>query len=251
MSKFKHWGMIAALFTTSAFAQNATNENRIILWKDLAVGQPISSVLGVLRTYPEIKSVKAKRVRSGRAPELDIDMAKDGIPVFGIEFGVEPAFDLDGRLTTVTLSSGPECANQAVEKSADLISTLEQKYGPDLRGQEPPDRLDVLSALNDSYRAERSMARTYFFADDQVAVILAMGFNHTPPPRPTYGSALANSLSDLARSIYDTAGTACENTGHERVAYIVQYMSRAAFDAQLQDTARDITAEREEAADNL
>ena len=229
----------------------AESSQHFLLWKDLYFEQRISDVLAVLSGYPEVRSVKLGATRSGKPPTLKIKLVDTKFQVFGIGFEITPEFSLAGGLQTLTLTSGSECANQAALKLPQIQGALSAKYGPEMSGASEFDNLEASSLLLRSYRSERLITRTYFYADDNIAVALVAGFNHAVRPQPVYGGGLAGSLSALALSLYDTAGEACDNSGNQRVAYALKYMPRSAFDEELRLTKDRLDKENKEASDNL
>lgn len=204
----------------------------------------------LLSSYGEVKAVKP-RSKKGKPPSLKISMRDGGIPIYGSSFSVKTDFDMSGGLAEVTLVSESECANDAIGKYEKIAFALSEKYGAELTGNRPLDEIEVSSALLKSYQSEQNEVVTYGFANEDVAVALVIAFHKTRPPPYVGGGGFAQGLYAIASSLYEAEKEKCGNTGDERVSYAIKYLSRAEFDARVDELESQRDAEDNQAHENL
>ena len=232
-------------------ASAALTPKPLILWKDLYFEQSVADVVTAISKYPEVRSIKPETVKAGKPSKLKIKLVDSKIQVFRIGFKIGPQCSVSGKLQAVILTSESECAKQSVDKITQIQSTLARKYGSEIFGSPEFDNVTLNSLLLESLHAEKAIPKTYLYADNEIAVAFVAGFNYAPRPQRVYGGGLAGSLSALAQNLYDSTDAACENSGNQRVGYIIKYFPRAVFDLEVKRTQDRINEESDQASKNL
>lgn len=239
------------LFSAAVEAQTTPEQPAVALWRDLRAGQSLQAVLAQLAQYPEVESVRSKPGKKGKPSSLKVSMRKGAIPIYGSAFSLQTTFGANERLREVTLVSGSECANEATDKFDRVSEALAGKYGKEVTGRRPLDRLMVSSALSESYGTQRIETVTYGYASDSVAVAFVLAFNKTRPPEYVGGGSVARALYGVAQGIYESQRRKCRDSGDETVVYAIRYLSRADFDARAAELDRERDADDDEADKSL
>lgn len=257
-NKFVTFGFcLAVVFGQPGSAQEGNSASAaltpkpLVLWKELYFEQSVADVVTAISRYPEVRSIKPATVKAGKPLKLKIKLVDSKIQIFGIGFEIEPQFSVSGKLQTVILTSGSECAKQSVDKITQIQSTLTRKYGSEIFDSPEFNDVTLHSVLLESLHTEKVIPKTYFYADNDIAVALVAGFNYPPRPQRVFGGGLAGSLSALAQNLYDSTDAACDNSGNQRVGYIIKYFPRALFDLEMKRTQDRINEESDQASKNL
>lgn len=202
----------------------------------------------------DIEGVKRTRlINKGRDAEprrVKVVHTRGRIPIDGRPFTLEPRFH-NGRLAQVWLASPNQCGIEARVTYERISAGLKVKY-PKVIYEADMDRSDILRAFRRSGESGAKIPISHIYANNEVVVLLSFALaRETPPPHPGYGSKLASSLYQLARTQYEQRKMECAGRGHERMDIVLQYLSRSAFDVQAAATEQDLIAEQDELADQL
>src|SRR3546814_15584030 len=96
------------------------------LWRTLDAGDAPEVVKAKLEAMSEVKRVKIVQ-KKGEFSKLDINMNEGGVLIFDGHFDIETTFK-DAKLSTVKLTSGAGCLNDAYTFAVKVSGDREKKY---------------------------------------------------------------------------------------------------------------------------
>jgi hypothetical protein len=210
-----------------------------------AAATPVAAIEGIKR----VKVVPAKR--PSQPAHLSIVYTADRIKIAEMPFELQVNFTEAGA-QTVNLTAQDQCGAEAVMVFDTLAQGLLAKYPERLGSRKGLTEEDARQAKMHSLQSRKREILSYWYANDEVAVIvlIAVGIE-SPPPLPDHSSKLAYTLWQLAKSQYDTIKAECGGTGDERMNILLRYTTRASFEAELARVKSEIKADRAKLTDQL
>lgn len=239
----KAWWAVA---TCIAALSSPPAEAGVVLWRTLEAGDTPDAVKAKLEVMPEVKRVKNIEKR-GVFSKQDVNMNDGGVPIFEGHFSIDTTF-ANGGLSTVRLTSGAGCLDDAYPVAQKIADELARKY-PEVAHPLADSGRFTLRAL-DSTDARSTEVSSGYLSDD-VGVLFQSTFIRVDPPTYYGGSALNRSLYQIARNTYDLGAQKCGGAYYRTAQFSISYFSRAYWEAIREASDADHEADRHQAAGNL
>jgi hypothetical protein len=217
-----------------------------LLWRTLAEGQSPDQAKAQLETMQEVKRVKNIKKR-GSFNKQDVNMNEGKLLIFDGYFSIQTIFKNE-RLSQVVLTSGAGCLYGSYSFAEKMDEELSKKY--------PVVELPLLSSSDYTMRALDSTdsiqtSISSIYQNDEIVLILRSSFIQVKPPVYYGGSALAQSIYNIARTSYDAGARACGGSYYRTAQFSVSYLSRSEWNDFKKTFESEDTEERKAASENL
>ena len=210
--------MFKAFATFCAFALSQSVNAEPVLWRTLAVGQSPDDVKTQLEAMPEVKRVKNIK-KKGVFSKQDINMNEGKVPIFDGHFSIDTVFEGE-RLSRVVLTSGAGCLNDGYPFAEGMNEELAKKY-PVIELPFPSSSEFTLRALDSTDSRMTTISSVY--RNDEIYVVFRTSFIQVNPPIYYGGSALAQSLYNIARTSYDAGARVCGGAFYRTAQFSLTY----------------------------
>lgn len=242
---------VLAIIAFSAVASAQSPDGTANLWRDLAVGDSPEVVATKLSSVEGIKKTKVKAAKPGKDAKVDVNYVESGIAILGDRYQVVPIFS-GSSLKQVALQTGETCVGGIFDRYEKLRSVLIEKYPDEITYTGGALSESDLIATQLDATASQPTSIGAFFGNDTVVAMVQVQFTRTDPPSTTYVSGeLAQSLNNLAWSLYRTRADACNGTGARRANIRLIYLSKDNFEKMSKEIMEKDNAQREDASSKL